>query len=163
MKRFISQLILRLGLRPKYPSDYILKYILLSKKKRSQLQLIHNNNILVQVDPLKFVPSWFNFVNDSFISKYHDGHVVFFIIDKKGEENNIEYRNYKKNKDFNMIEIEEKHGEAEIITIAKFFESNTDHIVITNFLKKIVDLIIMPENKSFDIFFQIQNLENMPG
>lgn len=163
MKLFISQLILRLGLRPSYPSDSILKYVLLSKKKRTQLQLIHDNIILVQVEPLKFVPSWFKFVNDSFKNKYFEGHVVFFIIDKKGIENNVNYQNYKKCNSLKMIEIEEKYGETEGITFAKFFKKNTDHIAITNFLKKIINQVFITENKSFDIYFQIQNLENMGG
>lgn len=152
-----------LGLTPKLPSDFVAKFISISKRKRTQLQLIHENRILLHVDPLKFVPSWFNFTSDSFKKKYFEGYVVFFIIDKKGIEKNIEYLKYKKSTDFNMIEIEEKQGKTEVITFAQFFESKIDHISLTLFLKKIIDNIYMPEEQNLEILFQIENLENIPG
>lgn len=163
MKNFISKLKMSLGLRPKYPSDFVAKFISMSKRKRTQLQLIHKNRILLHVDPLKFVPSWFNFTSDSFKKKYFEGYVVFFIIDKKGIEKNIEYIKYKKNTDFKMIEIEEKHGETEVITFAQFFERKIDHISLTLFFKKVIDNIYMSKEQNLEILFQIENLENIPG
>jgi phosphatidylglycerophosphatase A len=163
MNDFFLSIKRKLGLTPKYPSDFIKTFMSKCKNKRVQLQLIHRNRNLLYVDSLKFVPSWYKFLGESAKNKYFQGYVVFLIFDKIGIENNKEYKNYKKIKDLNIIEIDEKLGKTEVITIAHFFESKIGHIRLTHKIKEIIDNIYMPKDQNLDILFQIENLENIPG
>ena len=67
--------------QPRSPNDFVKKFINESKFNRVQLEMIYQNRIILQVDSLKFVPSWFEIteVDSDF---YKNGYVVFFILEK---------------------------------------------------------------------------------
>lgn len=152
-----------LGLYPKGPNEFVEKFVKESKHGRTQLQLIYNNNIIVQVDPLKFAPSWFKIAGNVDKKKYKNGYVAFFILDKFEIENNEIYQKYKKSDELQMIEIEEFHGETKVITFANFLDENVNYMDLSICLRKIIDETHSFKEKNPNINFNIRYLNNHPG
>ncbi|MFL0354810.1 hypothetical protein ACI5KZ_14675 [Xanthomarina sp. GH4-25] len=131
---FIKNILTR---KPKNPTEFVQKFIRDSKKSRVQLEIIRDNEIILQVDSLKFTQSWFK-VFDVDKIKYQNGFVIFFIIDRNGIENNRAYIKYKKS-DLKLIELDEKHGQTPIRTFAKFIAETDDSVLLGKEMKKIID------------------------
>jgi len=131
---FIKNILTR---KPKKPTEFVQKFIRDSKKSRVQLEIIRDNEIILQVDSLKFTPSWFK-VFDVDKIKYQNGFVIFFIIDRDGIEKNRIFINYKKS-DLILIELDEMHGQTPIRTFAKFIAETDDSVLLGKEMKKIID------------------------
>ena len=131
---FIKNILTR---KPKNPTEFVQKFIRDSKKSRVQLEIIRNNEIILQVDSLRFTPSWFK-VFDVDKEKYKNGFVIFFIIDRDGIENNETYINYQKS-DLKLVELDEMHGQTPIRTFAKFIPETNNSVLLGKEMKKIID------------------------
>ena len=152
-----------LGIYPKNPNEFVKKFLKDSKKYRSQLQLIYENEMLLQVDPLKFVPSWFKVAKMIDQTMFNDGFVVFFVLDKKDIGRNKVYLNFMCTDNLDMVQIEEVHGETEVITFAHFIDQNTTYISLTLYLRKFIDSIYKFKESNPQIIFNIRYLKNYSG
>ena len=122
---------------PKSPNEFVQNFLFESKYKRVQLELIYKNNILIQVDSLKFTPSWFKLVNLNSI-EYSDGYVIFFLLDADGIKSNPVYEKISKS-NIKMIEIKEKHDKTDIITFSRFIKNTYAQKNLPKYMKEIID------------------------
>ena len=123
--------------KPKNPTEFVQKFIRDSQKSRVQLEIIRDNEIILQVDSLKFTPSWFK-VFDVDKIKYQNGFVIFFIIDRVGIDNNRTYIKYKKS-DLKLMEMDEMLEQTPIRTFAKFIAETDDSVLLGKEMKKIIN------------------------
>lgn len=151
------------GIYPKNPNEFVKKFIKDSKKGRSQLQLIYFDKIILQVDPLKFVPSWFKVATKIDKGKYENGYVVFFVLDKVGIEKNKIYQKYKTADDLDMLEIEELHGETKVVTFAHFLKEDTSYLELATYLREVLDKTYVFKEKNPQLNFNIRYLNNYSG
>ena len=151
---FIKNILTR---KPKNPTEFLQKFIRDSKKSRVQLEIIKDNEIILQVDSLKFSPSWFKIFDVDKI-KYQNGFVIFFIVDRDGIENNTIYIKYEKS-DLKLIELDEMHGQTPIRTFAKFIEQTNDSVLLGKEMKKIIDGIFEFKETDPQAIFNLRYLE----
>ncbi|MCW8980209.1 MAG: hypothetical protein OQJ83_02385 [Altibacter sp.] len=151
---FIKNILTR---KPKNSTEFVQRFIRDSKKSRVQLEIIRNNEIILQVDSLKFTPSWFKIFDVDKI-KYQNGFVIFFIIDRDGIENNRTYIKYKKS-DLKLIELDEMHGQTPIRTFAKFIEETDDSVFLGKEMKKIIDGIFEFTETDHQAIFNLRYLK----
>ncbi len=147
-----------LGILPKNPNQFVRKFIKDSKKSRVQLEMIYKQKNILQVDSLKFVPSWFKVAKvDS--KPYKDGYVIFFILDKENLEKNKSYQNYIQS-GIEMIEIEELHGKSKIMTFAKFLSSDFDYFNIAKCMREVIESVYDFKEENPQILFNLRYLNN---
>ena len=146
------------GIYPKGPNEFVKKFINDSRKSRLQLEMIYNQNIILQVDSLKFTPSWFGII-DKDLKKYKNGFVVFFIIDKKDIDKSKIYKNYLNSNNLKMIEIEEVHGKTEILTFAHFLDKNVDYLVLSKYMRLVIDSVYKLPEQNPQILFNLRYLK----
>tara|TARA_B110000259_G_scaffold181016_1_gene222451 strand:- start:1377 stop:1856 length:480 start_codon:yes stop_codon:yes gene_type:complete len=146
--------------QPRSPNDFVKKFINESKFNRVQLEMIYQNRIILQVDSLKFVPSWFEIteVDSDF---YKNGYVVFFILEKTKIKENPSYQNYLKSK-LKMIEIQETQEANDIITFCFFLENSIDYVKMSNEMRKVVDNVYSFKDENPQILFNLRYI-NIQG
>lgn len=144
------------GIYPKTPNEFVKKFLKESEKSRVQLEMIYNREIILQVDSLKFVPSWFK-VADINPKEYKEGYVVFFILNRKDLEENDRYQRYKKS-NLRMIEIKEKHGQTDIVTFAQFLNKNSDYMDLAKYMRNVIDNVYVFREKNPPILFNLRYL-----
>ncbi|MDA9970481.1 hypothetical protein N9E56_01460 [Flavobacteriaceae bacterium] len=146
--------------QPRNPNDFVKKFINESKFNRVQLEMIYQNRIILQVDSLKFVPSWFEIteVDSDF---YKNGYVVFFILEKTKIKENPSYQNYLKSK-LKMIEIQETQEANDIITFCFFLENYIDYVKMSNEMRKVVDNVYSFKDENPQILFNLRYI-NIQG
>lgn len=142
--------------RPRNPNDFVKKFIYESKNKRVQLELIYKNEIILQVDSLKFVTSWFK-ITDVDQKLYDGGYVIFFVLDKRSINKNPCYQNYLKS-GLNMIRIEETHKEDDIITFSYFLSKSSNYMDLSKYMRKVIDSVYIFKENNPQILFNIRYL-----
>ena len=145
--------------KPKSATEFIQKFIRDSKKSRVQLEIIRDNEILLQVDSLRFTPSWFKIFKVDKI-KYQNGFVIFFIVDRDGIERSQRYVNYK-NSDLKLNEMEEMHGETPIRTFTKFITETDDALFLGKEMKKIIDGIFKSTESDPQALFNLRYINEV--
>jgi len=143
--------------KPKNITAFIHKFIRESNKSRVQLEIIRDNEILIQVDSLKFTPFWFNVFNVD-RNEFENGFVIFFIIDLEEIETNTKYILYKKS-ELNLEELDEMHGDTPIRTFAKFIKETHDPVFLGEEIKKILDVIFVPSEPNPQAIFNLRYIE----
>ncbi len=163
MMKFIQSFINRVSSRtPRNPNEFVKKFMEDSDKERAQLEMIYKNNAILQVDPLKFVPSWFKFVNKN-EQEYNNGYVLFFVQDKddftsNGMEKKLEFNNGK-----GFLKIDEFHGKDPVITIAKLIPETKDYLSLGIEMRKFIDTFYSFKERNPSILFNIRYLEDVKG
>jgi hypothetical protein len=140
--------------KPRSATEFIQKFIRDSKKSRLQLEIIRDNEILVQVDSLRFTPLWFKvFTVDK--NKFQNGFVLLFTFERDAIKKINTYIDYK-NSGIELIELDEMNGEAPIRTLAKFLTETDDAIYLGNEIKIIIDLIFKSNELDPQVIFNLQ-------
>jgi len=140
--------------KPRSSTEFVQKFIKDSKKSRVQFEIIENNEILIQVDSLRFTPSWFK-VFDINKTEFENGFVIFFIIDQKKIEKDKRYILYKKS-ELNLLEFDEMHGDTPIRTFARFIEETDDAIYLGKEMKTILDGIYSSNEQDPQALFNLR-------
>ncbi|KAB1071864.1 hypothetical protein F6U93_00005 [Tamlana haliotis] len=147
--------------KPKNPNEFVKSFIKQSKTQRVQLELIKDNEVILQVDSLKFTPSWFKLFNIS-NDKYQNGYVVFFVIDSEKLKTSDKYNRYKKS-NLQLLELDEEIDDGtEIRTFAKFVKHTDDEITLGKIMKEILDVIIKTDENDPQALFVIREI-NVSG
>ncbi len=147
---------------PRNPNEFVKKFIKDSKQERAQLEMIYKREIILQVDSLRFVPSWFK-ITDKKKENYKDGFVIFFTKDAQDFQKNYEKKYSRFFQDNDLVKIEEMHNEEPVITVAKFLESNDDHFILANEMKIFIDAFYLFKELNPSILFNIRYLTDVPG
>ena len=143
--------------KPKGPNELVKSFIRQSKTQRVQLELIRENEVILQVDSLKFTPSWFKLFNIS-KEKYRNGYVVFFVIDSEKLKTSDKYNRYKKS-DLKLLELNEEIDDGTAIkTFAKFVVHTDDEIALGKIMKEILDVIIKTDENDPQALFVIREI-----
>tara|TARA_R110002049_G_C8800255_1_gene532530 strand:+ start:26 stop:502 length:477 start_codon:yes stop_codon:yes gene_type:complete len=156
--KFWNNLINYLKGKPKTATDFIQKFIDVTKKRRAQLEIIRNNEILVQVDSLRKTRSWF-LVFDVDQKHYKNGFVIFFIVETENIENEERFINYKKS-ELNLLELDEMIGETPIRTFAKFIKETDDAVFLGKEMKDIIYSIFKTEEKDPQAIFNVRYIDS---
>lgn len=159
VNKFLSNFFKR---KPRTPNEFVKKFVTDARKERAQLELIYNKEVIVQVDSLKFVPSWFKITNKS-ENVYTNGYVIFFVKEKKNYENNFKHKYLHNLKEFDLIKVNETHNNQDVITIGKFVPEIEDHISLAIEMKKFIDIFYSFNETNPSIIFNIRYLTDVPG
>ncbi len=143
--------------KPRDVNGFLAKFIKDSKKSRVQFEIIRNNEILIQVDSLKFTPSWFKVFNVN-EKEFENGFVIFFILDLKDIESNEKYKLYRKS-ELQLLERNEMLEKTQIITFAKFIGKTEDPIYLGNEIKKIIDGIVVSNEIDSQALFNLRYID----
>ena len=153
---------LRNFLKPKSATGFVDKFIKDSSKRRVHLELIYKNDLILQVDPLKFLPSWFELFNVN-QTNFKNGFVIFLVLDRKGIEKNKNYINYQES-GIELMELDEMHGETPIRTFAKFVKWTNDPVLLGKEMRVILEGVfkssIMEEQAIFNLRYIKKGFEN---
>ncbi|WP_375334363.1 hypothetical protein [Flagellimonas sp. C4] len=150
------------GKEPRNPNEFVEKFIRDVTKERAQLEMIYKNRIILQVDSLKWVPSWFKLC-DKNEKDYADGYVVFFVEDEKDHQANERHHLTKSDQDNGVLKMDEMHGEDPVVTIAKFLQSTKDHTVLAVEMRNFIDRFYSFEEENPNIMFNIRYLKGVEG
>ena len=142
---------------PKNPNEFVQKFMKDSKKSRVQLEIIRENEVLIQVDSLRYTPSWFKlFKIDP--EEFKNGYAIFFILDQKELETNPKYIELKKS-DLDLLEYEEMLENTPIKTFVKFIKKTNDPIILGIEMKNIIDVIFKSNEKDPQALFNLRYLD----
>lgn len=145
---------------PWNPNEFVKKYVEDSHKERAQLEMIYEKEIILQVDSLKFVPSWFKVAKVD-KDKYENGYVIFSVWNREGNfpahyKPDVRYGD-------DYLKIEELHGNTPVVTSAKFVDSTIDFMSLAIEMKKFIDNFYSFEEPDPSILFNIRYLKGMEG
>lgn len=142
---------------PKNPTEFVQKFIKDSKKSRVQLEIIRENEVLIQVDSLRYTPSWFKlFKIDP--EEFKNGYAIFFILNHKELEQNPKYIDFKKS-NLELLEYEEMLENTPIKTFVKFIKKTNDPIKLGLEMKNIIDVIFKTNEKDPQALFNLRYLD----
>jgi len=147
---------------PKNPNEFVKKFIKDSKKERAQLELIYDDEIILQVDALNFVPSWFKITNKS-AKDFKNGYVIFFsknTEDFYGSHAERELNHLEKD---DFIKIEETYDNLPVTTVAKFVSAIDNYLSLANEMKDFVNKFYRFKERDPSILFNIRYLPNLEG
>lgn len=147
---------------PRNPNEFVKKFIKDSKQERAQLEMIYDRDIILQVDSLRFVPSWFK-ITDKKEEHFKNGYVIFFTKDVKDFQKGYAKKYSRFSQESDLIKIEEKHNDEAVITVAKFLESTDDHLILANEMKSFIDMFYLFKETNPSILFNIRYLTGVPG
>lgn len=125
--------------KPKNPTEFVEKFIRNSQKSRVQLEILTDNQTVLQVDSLRFSPSWFKLFNIE-KDKFRNGFVIFFILDIENIEKSEKYRAVQ-HSGLKLLELDEMHDDIPVRTFAKFVKETTDAVYLGKQMKTILDVI----------------------
>lgn len=149
--------------KPQNPNEFVRKFVKDSNAKRVQLEMIYDNKIILQVDALKFVSSWFKITSKN-IEPFKDGFVIFFTTDKKEFQKvfSKKFTEFSK-KEKEILKIEEFYEKKPVITLAKFVKKTENHIDLADEMRRFIDRFYFFEEANPSIIFNLRYIENYSG
>lgn len=152
----LDRILFKLGFEPKNANQFISKFMLVSKSKRFQLEMISGNKILLQVDALKFVNSWFDLLK---IDKklYKNGYVIFFVLKKDNIEQNPSYVKLI-NSGLDLYRIDENLFDEKVVTFCDCLPSTSTNLVLANRMREIINSVYFFEEENPQILFNIREI-----
>ncbi|WPY97631.1 hypothetical protein [Christiangramia sp. OXR-203] len=154
---FWNNLNFTLKRNPKNPTEFVQRFIQDCKKSRVQLEIIREDQVLIQVDSLRYTPSWFKiFKIDP--EEFKNGYAIFFILDQEELGKNQKYIELKKS-DLELLEHDEMLENTPIKTFVKFIKQTNDPIKLGLEMKNIIDVIFKTNEKDPQALFNLRYLD----
>jgi hypothetical protein len=147
---------------PRNPNGFVKKFIKDSKEERAQLEMIYKRDVILQVDSLRFVPSWFK-ITDKTQESYKNGYVIFFTKDVEDFRKNFAKKYAQFSEKHDLVKIEETHNDQAVVTIGKFLVSADSHLPLANEMKNFIDKFYSFKEINPSILFNIRYLSGVPG
>lgn len=122
--------------------------------------MIYQNEVILQVDPLHFVPSWFK-ITDKSKADFKNGYVLFFVKNTEDFTPSYAEEQLKSAEYGTFVKIEEMYEEQPVITIAKFIPKTENHIILANEMKKFIDRFYSFKERNPSILFNNPYLPNL--
>ena len=146
------------GIKPDLTSDeFIQKFLIDSAIKHVQLELYYKRNIILQVESLRHVPIWMDWI-DVNKQEFKNGFVAHFFLKKKNIEKNLFYKNYVRSKDkLDMLEFDDE--EYKIMNYVHFFDKDASSVEIGNYIKNIIMSVYNLTNNNTQILFNLRYLK----
>jgi len=124
--------------------------------------MIYKREVILQVDSLRFVPSWFK-ITDKDIEEYKNGYVIFFTKDVEKFQKGFTKKYSSFSKDNDLIKIEETHNHQNVVTVCKFLQKIDNHMTLANEMKNFIDGFYSFKEDNPSILFNIRYLTGIPG
>ena len=148
--KFIQEILSRITMRS--PDKFIKKFLKDSLNKPVQLELFYQNTGLLQVQSLKYFPSWLekgNVVDD----KYENGYVIIVIVNK------IDTQIVENLRNLNMVKYEfQQSNSKKIISFLYFFEKDVTSVKLGKYMRKVIDAVYKFQKKNPQILFNLRYL-----
>lgn len=154
--------ILKKNKTPRTPNEFVNKFLKDLKKNRVQLEMIYDNQLILIIDSLQYVPSWFSIV-DKKASDYPKGFVLSFTKESESFESSYASRKFSKLNTNEFLKIEESHNGIPVVTIAQFIPAVAKSIELAEKMKYFIETFYKFEENNPSILFNLRYLPNVPG
>ncbi len=149
-----------LGIKPKLESlEFVEKFMYDVIKRHVQMEIYHNERIILQVQSLQHVGFWFD-CDDLQKKKFKDGYILFFFLKNKGLEKNRLYINFENTKGkLSMFKYD--NSKNNIKYFLHFFEKNVSPHEIDTYIKKVLTSVYKFPESNPQILFNLRYLKTV--